>query len=68
MYASYPLLEETLKDESAEINEFLKDGVISDDDELRIFLNGELKKDKDRDPEDSQKETDIIKLKKQKIK
>ena len=43
-------------------------GVITDDDELRAFLNGEMKKDTTRDNIDEQVEENIIELKKQKIK
>lgn len=38
-------------------------GIVNDLDEIRAFLNGILKKDKDRTPEDSQKETDTGRLK-----
>jgi hypothetical protein len=40
-------------------------GITSDLDDVRIFLNGVLGKDKDREPEDMQKETDKVKLKQQ---
>lgn len=43
-------------------------GVITDNDELRVFLNKELKKDKGRIPEDTQVEEDLVKLKKLKVK
>ena len=38
-------------------------GKIKRDDELRVFLNGELKKDMFREPIDCQKETDLEKIK-----
>jgi len=34
-------------------------GQIKDDDELRVFINGELKKDKTRTPVNEQKETSL---------
>lgn len=43
-------------------------GQISDDDELRAFLNKEMKKDTSRDNVDEQVEEDVEKLKKLKIK
>ena len=42
-------------------------GVISDNDELRVFLNGELAKDPIRDVNDVQNETDLVELKKREI-
>lgn len=38
-------------------------GVISSDDELRVFLNGKLRKDKTRVPVDEQNTLDIKKVK-----
>ena len=38
-------------------------GKISSDDELRVFLNGELRKDKGRTPIDEQNTLDITKVK-----
>lgn len=38
-------------------------GITSDLDDVRVFLNGILNKDKMRDPENAQKETDKVKLK-----
>ncbi len=43
-------------------------GVIDDDDELKVFLNGELAKDPTRESNDFQIETDIVKLKEGKLK
>ena len=43
-------------------------GVISSDDELRVFLNKELAKDPLRLPNDVQKEVNLVRLKKQKHK
>jgi hypothetical protein len=43
-------------------------GVTDDLDDVRLFLNGVLNKDKDRQPEDTQKETKKNKLKLQELK